>query len=349
MKHRFLLALFSAAAFFLGCWARQPVSAPPEEPPVIALAAIGDVLLAAQTTKPGSLQEAKSPFAAVKPVLSGADIAFCNLECPLSDSKEAAEKKYLFRAPPASAAILRSAGIDVVSLANNHTLDYGRKGLLDTFQALQAEGISWVGAGEDLQEAQQPQVFSFGSGDNRTRVALLAYSNMLPTDFYATSLPGTAPALDSLIRKGVSEASQQADFVIVSFHWGDENSQFPGLRERTLARLAIDSGADVVLGCHPHVLQGIERCRGGLIAYSLGNFVFPSRGLARESAILLLRMQRPKKLSLEVIPVLIEKSAPRPARGAEAAKILNRLAALSGQLGTKLEIGADSAWLETEQ
>jgi poly-gamma-glutamate synthesis protein (capsule biosynthesis protein) len=280
-------------------------------------------------------------------VLAGADIAFCNLECPLSARGRPAQKKYVFRAPASTAESLRAAGIDLVSLANNHSLDYGRQALKDTLEALRAEGISWVGAGEDLGQARQARNFSFSSGRKEPiRVTFLAYSNMRPIEFYATARrAGTVPAWESLIKKDVAEASRQADFTIVSFHWGKERSPFPTAVQRTLARLAIDSGADLVLGHHPHVLQGVERYRGGIIAYSLGNFVFPSRDQARESVILRVRMQRPKAMSIEILPVLIEGFTPQLARGPEAAKLLKRLAALSARLGTELELREDSAWL----
>ncbi len=359
----YIIALFCLPVLLVAGCARPPrrVPPPPKPPPVITLAAVGDVLPSVLPAEEKSSQ-VPSRFAAVQQILSGADIAFCNLESALSDRGRAADKKYVFRYPPATAAELKDAGFDVVSLANNHSVDYGREALLDTIQALRVQGLSWVGAGENLRRAREARFFIFGRGKARTRIAVLAYSNMLPLNFYASvKRAGTTPALEDLIREDVKAASRRADFTVVSFHWGDELSPTPGPREKTLARLAIDSGADVVLGGHPHVLQGMERYRRGIIAYSLGNFAFPSSRSskatsrrrtsphhtpAQESAIFLVRMQRPHRLQIEVVPVVIEKGAPRLARKPEAGAILQHLATLSAHLGTPLVIKGETAVLQ---
>lgn len=327
---------------------QKPPSPPPAPPPpVITVAGVGDILLAGRAEKLSAQEGVGAPFASVKTTLASADLAIGNLECPLSGRGSPAEKTYTFRAPRQAAGDLRAAGLDVVCLANNHSLDYGRPALQDTLGALQQAGLVWVGAGENLTQARQAKFFSFGKGKTaKTRIALLAFSNMLPTDFYAgENRGGTVPALVELIKQDVGEAAKKADFTIVSFHWGKELSDRPTPGQRALAHLAIDSGADLVLGHHPHVLQGVESYKNGVIAYSLGNFVFPSRSLTRESVILLAHFQKPKKISIELQPIWIEGCAPQPAAGETGRKILQRVAGLSNPLGGALEIRGERAWL----
>jgi poly-gamma-glutamate capsule biosynthesis protein CapA/YwtB (metallophosphatase superfamily) len=330
--------------------AADGIAAPAPRPspaPVITLAAVGDVLLAGKAAKLSAQQGAGAAFAAVKNTLGPADIAFCNLECPLSGRGGAAKKAYTFHASPLAAEDLRQAGIDLVGLANNHTLDYGRGALQDTLAALKTAGIAWVGAGEDLQQARRVQFFDFGRDPaTKTRLAFLAFSNMLPLDFYASEKRGgTTPAWAKLIRQDVARAGKQADFTIVAFHWGKELSDRPTPGQRALAHLAIDSGADLVIGHHPHVLQGGECYKHGFIIYSLGNFVFPSRGKTRESVILLARLQKPKQLTIELQPIWIEGGTPRPAEGKSGEKILRRLAGLTRELGGVLTLREGSACL----
>jgi len=352
LQKNLTLYIFSLLAFplLLGGCARQPAPKPkplPKPFPIITLAAVGDVSLVTKPTADNKPNKIKSPFTDVKPALAKADIAFCNLECALSDGGVPADKDYVFRASPNAAKSLKDAGFDVVSLANNHSLDYGRKALTDTMQALSLQEIAFVGAGQNLPAARQKKVFTFGRGKSTTRVAFLAYSNMLPLDFYAAKKrSGTAPALESAIKKDVAAARKQAHFTVVSFHWGKERSAIPTSGQQILARLAIDSGADLVLGCHPHVLQGIENYHGGIIAYSLGNFAFSSRGQAQESVILLARMQQPKRLNIEILPIIISNSKPQLVHGAKARALLKRFAALSAQLGAILEIKGSSACLK---
>jgi poly-gamma-glutamate synthesis protein (capsule biosynthesis protein) len=337
-----LFILLAGIALWFVFYRPQPKPTPPPpppEPPVITVAAVGDILLAGKAEKLSAQEGVGAPFISVKTTLASADLAIGNLECPLSGGGRPAEKTYTFRAPTQAIEDLQAAGIDVVCLANNHSLDYGRTALQDTLSSLGQGGLEWVGAGENLAQARQAKYFVFGEGKTKTRIALLAFSNMLPTDFYAgENRGGTVPALVELIKHDVGEAAKKADFTIVSFHWGKELSDRPTPGQRALAHLAIDSGADLILGHHPHVLQGVENYKKGIIAYSLGNFVFPSRSLTRESVILLAHFQKPEKITVELQPIWIEGCVPQPAAGETGEKILRRLAALSEPLAGELEI-----------
>lgn len=317
-----------------GCARPVPVpTRPAERAPTIVFT--GDILLAGRA---GRLIEEKgtgAPFAGVSEVVREADLAIGNLECAISTQGKPADKSYTFRAAPKAARALSEAGFDIMNLANNHSVDYGQEGLRDTLSALSAAGVGAVGAGGDAEGARQPALIR--AGEPPITIALLAFSNMQPTIFYAGAhRPGTNPAHPDAIRQSVAAARGQADRVIVMLHWGDERSTLPSARQRELARIAVDAGADLVVGHHPHVLQGFERRGDALIAYSLGNFLFPSRGESRMTMILRYTPERNGSARLEVIPAVIEGFQPRLADAKEAADCLRRLRALSARLGAEL-------------
>jgi poly-gamma-glutamate synthesis protein (capsule biosynthesis protein) len=181
------------------------------------------------------------------------------------------------------------AGIDIVTLANNHTLDYGRLAFADTLSYAHGYGLKTVGGGRNLDLARRPALFRLGG----IRVAFLGYSDVRPLGFDAgPTWAGTAAAFPSYISSDVRRAKNRgADVVVVYFHWGTERTFSPDSRQRSLAAIAFDVGATIVLGAHPHVLQLIEPRRRRLVAWSLGNFVFGASRLGTESTgILRLRM-----------------------------------------------------------
>ena len=316
-----------------GCGAPMPPSpAPQERPPVIVIT--GDILLAGRAERLIEEKGSAAPFAEVSATLREADLAIGNLECSLSTRGKRADKRYTFRADPKTVAALSEAGFDVMTLANNHSVDYGPQALADTLQTLSEAGIAVAGAGADAELARQPVIVA--RGEPPVRIAVLAFSNMEPVSFYAgRGRPGTNPAQPDAIRESVSKARHQADAVIVLFHWGDEHSTSPTARQRELAYLAADAGADLVVGHHPHVLQGFERRGRALIAYSLGNFLFPSRGACRSTMMLRYSPRRDDRATVEIIPCIIEGFRPRLAHPHERAECLARLAALSRPLGAE--------------
>jgi len=271
----------------------------------------------------------------VQEVLRSADLTVGNLECPLGTGGKAAQKKFTFLAHPRSAAALAEAGFDVVTLANNHALDYGPGALRETLASLREHGILAVGAGENAEEAGRHRLLVRGAP--ALRIAVLGFSNTLPTSFFAGShRAGTNPARPEAVAASVASARGEADLVIVIFHWGQELSPSPSTVQRQLAAAAADAGADLVVGHHPHVLQGIEVRRHALIAYSLGNFLFPSRGLSCQTVILRYTPEWDGGARVELIPCVIEGFRPRLASELERVRILTRLASLSRQLGTDL-------------
>ncbi len=303
----------------------------------------GDVLLAGQAER---LIEKEGPgvlFSAVRGALRGADLTVGNLECALATGGQAVEKKHTFRADPRTAAALAEAGFDLMTLANNHAADYGPEALLETGATLVKFGILPVGAGANAEEARRWAVVEVGSPP--VRVALLAFSNMLPASFYASrERPGTNPARPSAIADDVAAAREQADVVVVLFHWGTELSSSPSEVQQRLAAVAADAGADLVVGHHPHVLQGLGMRGRTLIAYSLGNFLFPSAAGTRRTMILRYSpavgsgAAPDGRARAEVIPCVIEGFRPRPASEGERTEILKRLAILSGPLGAAVHV-----------
>ena len=238
-------------------------------------------------------------------MITKADIAFLNLETPLSRrGYPYPEKKYVFRADPAAAAAMAKAGINVVSLANNHIMDYGPEALTDTIRYLDAAGIARTGAGSNLAEAAKPALLDIDG----TGVAFLAFSNTFPRTFWAKlRRPGTHFGSDKAVSRAAGAASGGGP-LIVSFHWGEELSEEPKEYQVRLAHLAIDSGADIVVGHHPHVPQPIEIYHGKPILYSLGNFSFGSysrntrTGLVIKASI----KDNGSLIKLEVFPVKVD-------------------------------------------
>lgn len=220
-----------------------------------------------------AVAEGRNPLAHVAEHLAGADLAVLNLETPLSGRGSPADKTFVFRGPPAMAADLAEAGVDIVSLANNHALDYGVDALADTLDHLAAAGVGAVGAGGDATAAYAPVVTDTPAG----RVAVVGLTRVLHTRAWEAGpdRAGLASAYDEdAAVAAVTAAREVADHVVVAIHWGTERADCPDGGQRHLAGLLRDAGADVIVGHHPHVLQGVQVRDGGLIAYSLGNFVW---------------------------------------------------------------------------
>jgi poly-gamma-glutamate synthesis protein (capsule biosynthesis protein) len=251
------------------------------------------------------------PFAGVAGILQGADIAIANLECAISDRGEPAPKGFTFRAPPAATDALVAGGIDVVSLANNHTLDYGPAALADTEAALEAHGIAHAGAGPNAAAARAPAVIN----RNELRIAFLSYvdvpiewSGFDTRQWEATATtPGVAWLSADQVQADVRAAREGADLVVVLMHFGHENEYTPNDTQRAQARAAVDAGAALVIGHHPHVLQAAESYGNGLIVYSLGNFVFDGTdNPTKESAIFLADLTEAGVVSYRFVAVTID-------------------------------------------
>ena len=234
--------------------------------------------------------------------MNGADIFMLNNEFAYSTrGTEIIEKSYTFRAHPTRVDILKEMGADIVSLANNHALDFGEEALLDTFTTLDEAGIDYVGAGLNMDRAKAPIYYTIGE----TTIAYVAASHVIyAMDWYATDTrPGMVGTYDpTLIVTSIKEAKENSDFVVIYVHWGQERIHEPVDYQKNLARIYIDAGADAVIGCHPHVMQGLEFYKGKTIAYSLGNYWFNAS--KRESGLLKIYLNPDGTTDTQLLPAM---------------------------------------------
>ena len=269
----------------------------------VVIQAAGDVMLGGRWEQQVARNGYFHAFERIAPELKKADITLVNLEAPLtSRGSEFVDKKYRFRVRPQAVAALKKAGITTVTLANNHSMDFGKEGLLDTLQQLKKAGIGHVGAGKHLAAARRPVFYDIRG----TRVAILGYSLTLPSEFWASeNRAGTAPLMEKLVKEDIAAARTQAAIVLVTVHWGEEGTTRLREYQPRLARLMIDSGADAVIGHHPHILQGIEHYKRGIIFYSLGNFAFASKSRIADRTLLVRLSFDGDKRTAELVPVNI--------------------------------------------
>ncbi|MDD6307310.1 MAG: CapA family protein [Clostridiales bacterium] len=206
--------------------------------------------------------------------LKEADILMINNEFPFSDRGEAmADKQFVFRCEPSYVKALTEMGVDIVSLANNHTLDYGKDALRDTFATLDEAGILYGGAGDTVERAQQIQIIEA----NGKKFGFLAVSRVVPTADWKVenSAPGLFSCYDETrLLDLIEEGKKQCDFLTVFPHWGTEYSEAPDENQKQIAQKCMEAGADLIVGSHTHCLEGIEYINGKPVFYSLGNFIF---------------------------------------------------------------------------
>jgi poly-gamma-glutamate capsule biosynthesis protein CapA/YwtB (metallophosphatase superfamily) len=292
--------------------------------------AAGDTMLARSIGK-RLRKHPDAPLAGVADTFAKADLTLLNLECTISvRGTPNPIKSFTFRAPPVSARSLADAGVDLVTLANNHAMDYGPVALADTISLLGDQGIGTIGAGADSSHARAPLIFD----RNGLRVAFLGYlegftdaSGWSALSWEATATaPGVAIARLAHIRSDVADAKRHADVVVVMFHSGLAQIANPTSLQRKLADTALAAGASLVINASPHRLQGTRRSGNTFIAYSLGNFVFDqSRGVFNDSAILDVTLDKSGVKSVRFVPVVIRDGFPVLAHGADAARILREL------------------------
>lgn len=308
-----------------------------------SLTAVGDVNLGGDMVPILQANGFGYVWTGVADLLRDSTITFANLECAISYGGEAVPgKTFTFRGPPDGLPPMRDAGVDVVSQANNHCRDYGGAALMDTLGYLDTYGVKHCGAGGDDAAAHAPALMNAGG----LRVAFLAYDDIGYAGWPAgAGYPGDASAADSgRIANEVAAAKVHADVVVVSFHWGTERKYTPDQRQVDLAHLAVDSGADIILGHHPHVVQGFEIYRGKLVAYSLGNFVFsPGSAEGHYTILTKLTCDAQGYRSAKIYPVYIENGRPYVVTGAAADSRLGQVAALSNALGTPMTISGGTA------
>ncbi len=203
--------------------------------------------------------------------IKDADISFGNLEGPISNKGKDLGNLYSFRFEPSVVEALKNGGFDVLSVANNHIGDWGKEAFEDTVSRLAANNIVVVGGGQNLSDAKEVKTIK----NNGMKIGFLAFSDVGPNWLKATDdSAGILIANDEIFSFLIRQAASQADVLIVSLHFGEEYHKNANDRQKKLARLAIDSGAKIVVGHHAHIAQEVEYYKNGVIAYSLGNFIF---------------------------------------------------------------------------
>jgi len=270
-------------------------------------------------------------FANVRHIFEQDDIAFVNLEGPLTNRREHRDRTFIFRGPPEYAKILSKGGVTLAGLVNNHTLDFFQAGLLDTMQALEDEGIGFFA--DD---------FPYMEYINGVTIGFLGYNG-----WNLSNMNRISRDIPALKERG-------ADIVVVSFHWGTEYAYYPTQTQQTLGRHAIASGADLVIGHHPHVIQGIEVYRDRFIVYSLGNFCFGGNRNPPDHDTFIYRhvfffeqletgeiVRREDLDQAYIIPCSISSVRgrnnfqPTPLTGGDAMRLFSRMAEYSRDLGTQ--------------
>ncbi len=351
-------------ALCVSCATTAPVLYPQSKPVVesyrvvesatVRIAAVGDIMLGGKATPFLARRGYDFPFGDTRHLLKAADIAIGNLETALTTRGEPpVDKEYLFRNPPdITARALRGAGIDVLSLANNHSMDYGVTGLQDTMAALERVGIHHHGAAMDEESARRAVRFKLLNGQT---IGCLAYSNTFPKEFWAdVDKPGAAFGHEQHVHEDVSLLVKQGvDVVVVSFHWGRERESELRPYQPLLAYAAIEAGADLVLGHHPHIAQAVEKYKEGLILYSLGNYTFGTFSPYVDFGLVAtVEFSAGKFKQAELTPINVNnfqvQLQPQVLRAESLEKAFNALRELSMRRGTALKLNKSKGVIELD-
>ena len=308
--------------------------------PEITLIAVGDINLGRKAGRIILGGDVDYAFEKTKDIIESADIAFANLESTISEQNGITQNgTWCFTAPPAAAGTLLHAGFDVVSLANNHVWDFGKRALLETPVHLDRVGIRHAGTGQNIDAAFSPAILEAKG----IRIALFSVTSIFNyggADHEAFTY--TAWADMERLKPAIEKVKSDVDLVIVAAHWGPEYQDRPAGEVVALAHEMVDAGADIILGGHPHVPQGIERYKGAFIIYSLGNFAYhqtTEHSVWKTRSIMLeLTLTKDGVKSYKMIPVTCG-FQPAVAEGALADEILAHMEKISGYLNGSQESG----------
>lgn len=285
-------------------------------------------------------EELEYPFKNISSLLEEADIAMINLETPIADENKSRIIGY-FVSNPYFAYSLKEHGVDLVSVANNHAWDAGERGFLQTLENLDQAKIRIIGGGRDIAEAREPEIIEV---DN-TKIGFLGYSQQFKYKFISVAdnfNPGIAPLNLNIISEDIQYTKKYSDIVVISLHWGMENTSDVHPEARNMAYRILDAGADIIIGHHSHVPKGIEIYNGKPILYSLGNFIFGHNVPWWDDNILARILVRNKKIiNIEILPISGKGQKlyqPALLEGKEAAKLLEKIKAMSHELNTNMDI-----------
>ena len=284
---------------------------------------------------------AKNPFRAIKSTLEGADLTVANMEgVLLREDPKLAQSKYNLWAPAVSAQVFKPSGIDVVSTANNHAFDGGDRGVLENLSHLKAAGTFTFGTGATLTEARRPYIYRSGGACIAIVPATMKSNRRGRGKAFLAFYPPESQ--DELVTH-VKAVKRLCSFVIVYIHWGRQKAHFPSRAIKDFGHALVDAGADMVVGHHPHVLQGVEFRDGGVIAYSLGNFVFSNPTEEKRRTGILWATIDPgpptRLVRLEMIPVNIRRAGYIPVvmNPGQSRDLLQRVRSYSKPFGTRVD------------
>lgn len=270
-------------------------------------------------------------FSEIRPVLNNADFSFINLECPATEIHAPLTKKFIFRADPSWLPDLHATGITHCILANNHSYDHGRSGLISTHENLSTAGIVSVGYGETQHQACAPVMVEKGG----IKAAVFA-SVPLPLEswMYLPDKPGMCQAtIEDLVTSIAGFRMQDTTtFVIVTLHWGAEYRRLPSALQRDQARTLIAAGADAIIGHHPHVVQSFERIHGKPVFYSIGNLIFDNRNPITHEGLLVQLSINKRNSKIQLIPYKTQKGKPFPVTASLRDEFLLKLQNISDPL-----------------
>ena len=327
--------------------ATPSAAASPSEPPPVRVVSGGDVMPDRSVEAYANANGADAVLAGIARVLQKGDASWVNLEGVTSTlGTPKTEKTYTFEGPPAFAPALAAAGIDVVTMGNNHSVDYGRAALKDTIERLDDAGVQVVGAGSDSDDAHAPAIVTTGSG---ATIGFLGYSDVWWPGFEATSSrAGVAQAFSNVkrMKRDIAALARKVDYVVVGYHWGYEYQHYPVGQQTSEAHAAIDAGADLVIGHHPHVLQGFETYKRRLIAYSLGDLVFDHMAVETGQTVLVDATLRPDGVTARLVPAYASSAGiPSLQHGSSAQTILSLVKQYSAPLGTSIKVDGDLGYV----
>ncbi|MDD4290543.1 MAG: CapA family protein [Patescibacteria group bacterium] len=299
-----------------------------ETPKQVSMIAVGDIMLSrGVASKIKKYKNFDYPFLNLKEILKSTNFNFANLESPIIAGRAINTGQMIFRADPGIEKNLRESNFQILSLANNHIPNFGDQGIKNTIELLNNENILSCGAGENEIIAYTPTHIEI----NKIKFTFLCFndSDVVPLNYKAgVTNYGTAFMDIKKLQESIKIVRENSDFVIVSMHSGTEYVNDPNKRQIEFAHSAIDAGADLIMGHHPHVVQTIEKYQDKYIFYSLGNFIFDQMWSqeTKEGLIVKFIFEKNKNIQFLIIPTIIEDySQPRFANEKESAKILKRL------------------------
>jgi poly-gamma-glutamate capsule biosynthesis protein CapA/YwtB (metallophosphatase superfamily) len=298
-------------------------SATPDPTGPLTLAFAGDVHFTGRTAP--LLSKPATAFGPIAPVLESADLAMVNLETAITDRGTPEPKQFHFRAPITAFDAVRAAGVDVVTMANNHVLDYGQVGLADTLDNVKRANFPYVGIGHDAAEAFAPLYVTVKG----VKIGIVAFSQVHELEYTWAAKddrPGVAMALDlARATAAVATARKNADLVLVFNHWGQEGNSCPTSEQKTFAAKLAAAGADLIIGSHAHTLQGSGWMGHTFVAYGMANFVWYGDSFSTDTGVLKLTMDGRKVVRHDFVPAVVSDTGqPIPLKGDAAAKLSQR-------------------------